>query len=79
VAANQNEPQLRQSILRFLISDLRCRICPISKFSIALPKEGNVLTVYFANGSGLTWNFTSLLVVPLPVSVWNGARVANVV
>src|SRR6266516_4818420 len=34
---------------------------------------------YFANGSGLTWNFTSLLVFPLPPSAWNGARVAKVV
>jgi len=31
---------------------------------------------YFAKGSGLNCSFTTLLVVPLPVSVWNGARVA---
>src|SRR5688572_23169244 len=31
---------------------------------------------HFASGSGRTWNFTSLLVVPLPPSTWNGARVA---
>src|SRR5687768_7754032 len=31
---------------------------------------------HFASGSGRTWNFTSLLIVPLPPSTWNGARVA---
>src|SRR5215204_3193498 len=31
---------------------------------------------YFDVGSGRTWNFTSLLVLPLPPSAWNGARVA---
>jgi len=31
---------------------------------------------YFETGSGRTWNFTSLLVLPLPPSAWNGARVA---
>ena len=31
---------------------------------------------YLESGSGLTWNFTSLLVFPLPPSAWNGARVA---
>ena len=31
--------------------------------------------VYFASGSGRSWNCTTLLGVPLPVSVWNGARV----
>ncbi len=30
---------------------------------------------YFESGSGRTWNFTSLLVSPLPPSPWNGARV----
>ena len=30
---------------------------------------------YFASGSGLSWNCISLLVVPLPVSMWNGVRV----
>ena len=30
---------------------------------------------YFASGSGRSWNCTTLLGVPLPVSVWNGARV----
>src|SRR5215475_7165581 len=34
---------------------------------------------YFDSGSGRTWNFTILLVLPLPPSAWNGARVANVV
>ena len=33
---------------------------------------------YRANGSGRTWNFTTRLAVPLPVSLWNGARVAHV-
>ena len=32
--------------------------------------------LYLASGSGRTWNFTSLLVVPFPPSAWNGARVA---
>jgi hypothetical protein len=31
--------------------------------------------VYFDNGPGRIWNFTSLGVVPLPPSMWNGARV----
>ena len=30
---------------------------------------------YFASGSGRNWKCTTLLGVPLPVSVWNGARV----
>jgi|GEM_PF-2049011 len=30
---------------------------------------------HFASGSGLTWNFNSLLVTPLPPSMWKGARV----
>src|SRR5439155_18607364 len=34
---------------------------------------------HFANGCVLAWNLTSLLVVPLPPSMWNGARVAYVV
>src|SRR5262245_26082033 len=34
---------------------------------------------YLASGSGLIWNFTSLLVSPFPPSEWNGARVAYVV
>src|SRR6476620_5965053 len=33
---------------------------------------------YFASGSGRTWNLITLLVVPLPVSMWNGARVLTV-
>lgn len=33
--------------------------------------------IYFANGSGLTWNLTSLGLVPLPVSMWNGVRVPD--
>ena len=34
---------------------------------------------YFERGSGRIWNRISLLVVPLPPSKWNGARVAIVV
>ena len=34
--------------------------------------------VYFASGSGRIWNLITLLVVPLPVSMWNGARVLTV-
>src|SRR5688572_26668680 len=34
---------------------------------------------YLASGSGRTWNFITLLVVPLPVSMWNGALVETVV
>jgi hypothetical protein len=34
---------------------------------------------YFASGSGRTWNFITLLVVPLPVSMWNGVLVDIVV
>jgi hypothetical protein len=30
---------------------------------------------YFANGSGLIWKCMTLLVVPFPVSMWNGVRV----
>ena len=30
---------------------------------------------YFASGSGRSWKCATLLGVPLPVSVWNGARV----
>ena len=33
-------------------------------------------TTYLSSGLFRTWNFTSLLVVPLPPSAWNGARVA---
>ena len=34
---------------------------------------------YFASGSGRIWNFITLLVVPLPVSMWNGVLVDIVV
>jgi hypothetical protein len=34
---------------------------------------------YFASGSGRIWNFITLLVVPLPVSMWNGVLVEIVV
>ena len=34
---------------------------------------------HFASGSGRSWKCTTLLVVPLPVSMWNGARVLTVV
>ena len=33
---------------------------------------------HFASGSGRSWNGITLLVVPLPVSMWNGARVLTV-
>src|SRR5262249_15773955 len=33
---------------------------------------------HFANGSGRIWKWRTLLVVPLPVSMWNGARVPTV-
>ena len=33
---------------------------------------------YFASGSGRNWKRITLLVVPLPVSMWNGARVLTV-
>ena len=36
------------------------------------------IDLYLASGLGLTCHFTTLLVVPFPVSVWNGARVAKV-
>src|SRR4029453_12369595 len=34
---------------------------------------------HLANGSGRSWNFITLLVVPFPPSMWNGARVLMVV
>src|SRR5262249_40086478 len=34
--------------------------------------------VQLANGSGRSWKCTTLLVVPLPPSIWNGARVEYV-
>ena len=33
---------------------------------------------HFANGSGRNWKCMTLLVVPLPVSMWNGVRVLTV-
>ena len=33
---------------------------------------------YLASGSGRSWNRMTLLCVPLPVSMWNGARVLTV-
>jgi len=33
---------------------------------------------YRASGSGRSWKWTTLLLVPLPVSLWNGVRVAQV-
>ena len=33
---------------------------------------------HFASGSGRSWKRTTLLVVPLPVSMWNGVRVLTV-
>jgi hypothetical protein len=35
-------------------------------------------SAHFANGSGRTWNFITLLVVPFPVSMWKGVRVLTV-
>lgn len=40
--------------------------------------EKRRLRCYFASGSGRTWNLTTLLVVPRPVSMWNGVRVLTV-
>src|SRR6185369_1294697 len=57
----------------------------LGKRAIQRLNEGDVLTRvrhsvgYFASGSGRTWNFTSLLVVPRPPSMWNGARVEMLV
>ena len=39
------------------------------------PRSQSARVVYFASGSGRSWKCTTLLGVPLPVSVWNGARV----
>src|SRR5206468_7980453 len=33
---------------------------------------------YRAKGLGRSWKWSTLLVVPLPVSMWNGARVLTV-
>ena len=33
---------------------------------------------HLASGSGRSWNFITLLVVPFPPSMWNGARVLTV-
>jgi len=47
--------------------------------TLTLPRSGSVSSAaYFASGSGRSWNFTTLLVVPLPPSMWNGARVLTV-
>ena len=37
-----------------------------------------ISTRYFDSASGRTWNLMIFAVVPLPPSMWNGARVANV-
>ena len=42
------------------------------------PSHSLAAIAYSASGSGRIWNFTTLLIVPLPVSLWNGARVAQV-
>ena len=42
-------------------------------------RRGTVRLPYFASGSGRIWKLITLLVVPLPVSMWNGARVLIVV
>ena len=42
-----------------------------ASFVSSSPQDPN----YLASGFGRIWNFTSLLVVPLPPSTWNGARV----
>src|SRR5262245_2434368 len=44
-----------------------------------LPLPTSSLRIYFASGSGRTWNLRILLVVPFPPSTWNGVRVAKVV
>ena len=38
-------------------------------------ESGLFVNDQLASGSGRIWNFTSLAVVPLPPSMWNGARV----
>ena len=37
--------------------------------------ERSAIGDHFASGSGLIWKCITLLVVPLPVSMWNGVRV----
>jgi hypothetical protein len=49
---------------------------PRPSSSLRSPPVSRSGPAYFASGSGRTWNLTSLLVVPLPPSSWNGARVA---
>ena len=41
------------------------------------PDPARILA-YFASGSGRIWKRITLLVVPFPVSMWNGARVLTV-
>ena len=41
--------------------------------------SGGPQAAYLASGSGRSWNLMTLLGVPLPPSMWNGARVLTVV
>jgi hypothetical protein len=69
------------------IGAIRCRFCKNSLIARNGPRShapppsavDAVSVFYCASGSGRIWNFTTLLMVPLPVSLWNGARVAQVV
>src|SRR5262245_25485100 len=51
---------------------------PTSRRTLGFGVLGFGLWIYLDNGSGRTWNLMILLVVPLPPSMWNGARVAYV-
>jgi len=52
------------------------RCCPCCPWRLLVPCPP---WLYLASGSDRSWNLITLLVVPFPVSMWNGARVLIVV
>ena len=51
-------------------ADIKVPVPPLPPLPPILP-----LPPYLASGSGRIWKCMTLLVVPLPVSMWNGVRV----
>src|SRR5262249_24352637 len=71
--------QLGIKNFEFGIWNLELRTLATPRHFGRIPNSKFIILNYFASGSGLTCNFTSLLVVPRPPSMWKGARVEMLV
>ena len=77
---NQQEDQLA-TLTRDrddLVNQILRAQAELSQLIDALSVDLDLYRRYFASGSGRSWKCITLLVVPRPVSMWNGARVLTV-